>query len=85
MVVLSTNNIVTKSNIPEYILEAAEQEQIKRYEGNDLTQAVEELEQSMIEKALKLTGNNKAKTAKMLNIKRSTLYYKLDYYKLVEK
>jgi PAS domain S-box-containing protein len=85
MVVLSTNNIVTKSNIPEYILEAAEQEQIKRYEGNDLTQAVEELERSMIEKALKLTGNNKAKTAKMLNVKRSTLYYKLDYYKLVEK
>jgi len=85
MVVLSNNNIVLKSNIPEYILEAVEQQQIKKYEDNDLSQAVEELERSMIEKALKVTGYNKAKTAKLLNIKRSTLYYKLDYYKLIEK
>jgi PAS domain S-box-containing protein len=85
MVVLSNNNIVTMNNIPEYILKAAEETKIKKYEGNDLSQAVEELERSMIEKALKATGNNKAKTAKMLNIKRSTLYYKLDYYKLTDK
>ncbi|MBN2899523.1 MAG: sigma 54-interacting transcriptional regulator [Clostridia bacterium] len=85
MVVLSNNNIVTKSNIPEYILQAAEESNIKRYEGNDLSEAVEELERSMIEKALKATGNNKAKTAQLLNIKRSTLYYKLDYYGFTEK
>lgn len=85
MVVLSTNNIISKQNIPAYILEAAEEEQIKRYEGNDLSQAVEELEFNMIERALKITGHNKAKTAKLLNIKRSTLYYKLDYYKLLDK
>lgn len=82
MVVLSTNNIVTKNNVPAYIMDAVEQQQLKTYEGNDLSRAVEELERGMIEKALKTTGNNKAKTAKLLNIKRSTLYYKLDYYKL---
>lgn len=82
MVVLSTNNIIKKQNIPAYILEAVEKQQMKKYEGSDLSKAVEELERSMIEKALKATGFNKAKTAKLLNIKRSTLYYKLDYYKL---
>lgn len=82
MVVLSTNNIVTKDNIPDYILEAAAEAKIKSFQDNDLSMAVEELERSMIEKALKATDYNKAKTAKLLNIKRSTLYYKLDYYKL---
>lgn len=82
MVVLSTDNIVTKNNVPAYIMDVVEQQQLKKYEGNDLSRAVEELERNMIEKALKASDNNKAKTAKLLNIKRSTLYYKLDYYKL---
>ncbi|MCD5410402.1 MAG: sigma 54-interacting transcriptional regulator [Clostridiales bacterium] len=85
MVVLSPNNIITKEAIPEYIIEAVKKEKIRSYSGNDLTVAVEELERSMIVKALQTTNFNKAKTAKMLNLKRSTLYYKLEYYGLKKK
>ena len=35
-----------------------------------------------ITKALKMSNGNKAKAAKILNIPRTTLYYKIDQYKI---
>ena len=45
----------------------------------------ESLEKHLLEEALKASGNNKAKTARILGIKESALYYKLDKYHLTEK
>ena len=80
IVVLSNNNFISKTSIPEYIVESVEKDSVKKYDGNDLNGAVADLEKNMIERALRLSGNNKAKAAKILNIKRSTLYYKIDFY-----
>lgn len=48
----------------------------------DLEEAIKELEIKMITKAMKECKGNKADAAKLLNINRSTLYYKLNQYKL---
>jgi len=82
IVVLSNNNFISKASIPEYIVEAVEKDSIKKYDGNDLNGAVANLEKTMIERSLRLSGNNKVKAAKILNIKRSTLYYKMDFYNI---
>lgn len=48
----------------------------------DLEGAVGKLEKEMIQKALKTTNNNMIKAAKLLQIPRTTLYYKIEKYKL---
>lgn len=39
-------------------------------------------ERAAVERALKEAGGNKQKTAKLLNVSRSTLYRKLELYRL---
>ena len=51
--------------------------------GIDLEKLVENLERELIGKALALTGGNVAKTARLLNVARGTLRYKLEKYRLV--
>ena len=48
----------------------------------DLEGAVERLEKEMIQHALLVSNNSMAKAAKILQIPRTTLYYKLEKYKL---
>lgn len=48
----------------------------------DLNKILENTEKEAIENAMKLAENNKAKAAKILNIPRSTLYFKLKKYNM---
>lgn len=51
-------------------------------EGILLEDMVGEIEKGLIEKAVQITGGNVAKTARLLNIPRGTLRYKLEKYDL---
>lgn len=81
MVVLSNDGKITVKSIPEYI----RNENIRNYEYNDENkydlQITENIERKTIEKVMKMVHGNKNKAAKILNIKRSTLYYKLSKFK----
>lgn len=80
MVVLSSSSIIEKDDIPSYIIESTKNNQNEEEYPLDLTSAIEKLEIKNITKALEISKGNKAKAAKILNIPRTTLYYKLDLY-----
>ncbi|MCL5019804.1 MAG: sigma-54 dependent transcriptional regulator [Patescibacteria group bacterium] len=46
----------------------------------DLNENITQLEKDLIEKALRETGNNKTEASRVLGIKTSTLYYKMEKY-----
>ncbi|HKL11366.1 MAG TPA: helix-turn-helix domain-containing protein, partial [Clostridia bacterium] len=52
------------------------------YIDTDLNKAVQNLEINRISTVLKECGGNRKKAAQMLNIPRTTLYYKMDQYKI---
>lgn len=81
MVVISHDQLITKEHIPQYILDSIEEGKEKTIETENLEDNLRLVEVSMIKKALKETEGNKAKAAKLLNIPRTTLYYKLQQYK----
>jgi DNA-binding NtrC family response regulator len=51
-------------------------------EGIILDDVVGQVEKELVEKAYKITGGNVAKTARILNVPRGTLRYKLEKYQL---
>lgn len=53
--------------------------------SKDLTKTLENMEREMIINALKETAGVKQRAAKKLNIKTSTLYYKIEKYNITEK
>jgi DNA-binding NtrC family response regulator len=53
-------------------------------EGILLEATVEQLEKELIAQAARITGGNVAKTARLLNIPRGTLRYKMEKYELTE-
>ena len=53
-----------------------------QFESLELNPAVEQLEQSMIREALKQTGGNKSKAARLLAISERSLWYKVKNYQL---
>ncbi|MBZ9633114.1 sigma-54-dependent Fis family transcriptional regulator [Clostridium sp. FP1] len=97
MIVLSTEGKITLDTLPEYILENSEdkeklalytnESEILEQEQNkyNLAKIVESVEKNTIAEVLLSVGGNKQKAAKILNLKRSTLYYKLNQYGLLEK
>jgi PAS domain S-box-containing protein len=80
MVVLSSGGRITAESIPEYILDIVGESEDKDLDDYDLEGIVENLERKTIREVMKLADGNKQKAAKMLKIKRSTLYYKLEKY-----
>ena len=80
MVVLSDSSVIEKDAIPNYIVESSKSDIEEEEYPLDLTVATEKLEIKNIKKALEMSNGNKAKAAKILNIPRTTLYYKLDLY-----
>ena len=82
LVVLCTKDTITKDIIPSYILKSEEETSSKPKYPLDLNRAIEQLETDSIRKALEIAEGNKAKAAKILNIPRSTLYYKMELYKI---
>ena len=81
LVLFSRNGMITKNSIPDHIL--AENNK-KQKETFDLKENLKEKEINLIKKALEKTEGNKKSAAELLNIPRSTLYYKLDNYNLNE-
>lgn len=77
-VLLSPGDMIHEKALPEEMISEAflqRQEELK-----DLKQIRDIQEKELIEKTLKETMYNKSKTAKLLNIDRKTLYYKMEKY-----
>jgi PAS domain S-box-containing protein len=95
MIVLSTEGKITLDSVPDYILNNLEykdtvQTAIDDKKDNDvgkydLVNIIGNIEKKTIEEVLLLVDGNKQKAAKILNLKRSTLYYKLKQYGIQEK
>lgn len=83
LVILAEDNVVTTRHLPAVIesinkkTPSAEQLAEEFQTLLSLEQAVIDAEKKAIVNALGVAANNKAKAAKLLNIPRSTLYYKL--------
>ena len=87
MVVLSTEGKITLDSVPEYILKDGGGKKDIAIDGNgnkisngnkyNLVGILDSVEKKTIVEVLLLVGGNKQKAAKVLNLKRSTLYYKL--------
>lgn len=82
LIVFSKNGQITMESIPENILKVAAPKKDRTV--YDLQQITEKVEVETIEQVMKLVDNNKSQAAKLLNIPRSTLYYKIKYYGLDE-
>lgn len=82
LIVLCQDNKITKDLIPQYIRNSIRFKEPFERESFDLNQSTRQLEISLIEEALKITKGNMINTAKLLNIPRATLYYKMENYKI---
>ena len=69
-------------SIPTYILESNIENNLDEDYPLDLNKAITQLEVNTIKKALDISNGNKSKAAKILNIPRTTLYYKLEQYQI---
>lgn len=85
LVILSTNNKISIEDIPEEIINSRNLTPFIDVNINnsiDLKKTVEDFEKNIILNALAVTKGNKVQAAELLNIKRTTLYYKLDLYNI---
>ncbi|WP_439585784.1 sigma-54-dependent transcriptional regulator [Dyadobacter bucti] len=78
LVLLSKEEVATLSALPAEMITAMEDQQ--KPSGSDLKALQETHEKEMIEKVLQEVRYNKSKAAKLLNIDRKTLYYKIEKY-----
>jgi len=85
IVVLSEKQSITTDDIPSYILESSNLDLDDTNYPLDLSRARRDIEIKHILKALKVSDGNKSTAAKLLNIPRSTLYYKMDLYNIEDK
>jgi DNA-binding NtrC family response regulator len=79
-VVLSREQIITTQDLPpnvQHAMKASGPQDLGDVTPDDLNDAVERLENAMIEKALLQSGGNQVRAAAMLNISERTLRYKL--------
>ncbi|TEB15897.1 Transcriptional regulatory protein ZraR [Pelotomaculum sp. FP] len=88
LVVLADDNMITAQYLPLVIKNSNQKQGDNKITANfetliRLEEAIIEAERRTIINVLTLTGNNKAKAAKMLRIPRSTLYYKLQKLNIV--
>lgn len=81
LLVFSQEGEIKISNIPGHILSKQIVDDL-RDESFDLQKNIERVEYETIKKVMGMVGNNKSKAANILNIPRSTLYYKMNYYNM---
>ncbi len=82
LIVLNSDDSIGMDIVPSYIIENIKYKEINDEYPLDLGAAVEKVEKASIKRALEMTDGNKAKAAKLLNIPRSTLYYKMEVYNM---
>lgn len=78
LILLSKEEVAVLSALPAEMITAMEETQ--KNTGSDLKALQETHEKEMIEKVLQEVRYNKSKAAKLLNIDRKTLYYKIEKY-----
>ena len=87
MVVLSNKGHISINSIPEYILnnsKVKEKIEVDKDDKYNIEERVKSLEYNIIKEVMEITKGNKAKAAEILKIKRTTLYYKLKQYGLID-
>lgn len=85
LVVLARNNnrnIIDIDLLPENIIKKSTLKTKEKRNPYDLNAIISEVEKATIIKALEASGYNKKQAAKLLNIPRSTLYFKMDKYNI---
>jgi len=81
IVILSKHGKFDISHLPSDIVKKGKKSYFQAQENNiDLSKVISSKEKELIINALKICNNNKLKAAKMLNIPRSTLYFKMNKY-----
>lgn len=80
LVLLSKEDTATIQALPAEMISSLEE--VQRSAGSDLKALQETHEKEMIEKVLQEVRYNKSKAAKLLNIDRKTLYYKIEKYQI---
>ncbi len=85
-VLFTTGSVIEMASIPPEMTEpvAAKNEKEEFSDVKDLKSIQETTERHLIAKTLLDTGYNKAKTARLLNIDRKTLYLKMEKYNIKE-
>ncbi|WP_461614139.1 sigma 54-interacting transcriptional regulator [Clostridium sp. Marseille-QA1073] len=89
MVLLSNGECISVDSIPKYILSYEDEKyfvnkDIDLDDKYNLEKMVKTLESEIIGEVMNITGGNKVKAAEILKIKRSTLYYKLKQYNMLD-
>lgn len=89
MVLLSNVECISVDSIPKYILSYEEEKyfinkDIDSEDKYNLEKMVKTLECEIIREVMNITGGNKVKAAEILKVKRSTLYYKLKQYNMLD-
>lgn len=82
LMVMSPGDRISREQIPSYILNDVQPVAFIGEQVLDLTAAVARVEFETIRTALEKTNRNRAAAAKLLNIPRTTLYYKMQQYNL---
>lgn len=84
LLVMCPGDRITREQIPSYILSDVQPVAFSGEQTLDLTAAVARVESETIRLALEKADKNRAAAAKLLNIPRTTLYYKMQQYNLVK-
>lgn len=74
LIVFANNGVIHAESLPERIFSSSTEGESQSY---DLQARVAQMESDLIRNALKISQGNKMKASKLLNIPRSTLYYKI--------
>ncbi len=82
LLVMCSGDRITREQVPLYILNDVQPVALSGEQILDLNAAVARIESDTIRQALDKAGSNRAAAAKLLNIPRTTLYYKMEQYGL---
>ncbi len=82
LVVFSKNGNIAIESVPEQIIERSLDKAKEKESTFELESCVARTEIEVIRKVMEMVEGNKSRAAKILNIPRSTLYYKLNYYQM---
>ncbi|WP_350344530.1 sigma-54 dependent transcriptional regulator [Proteinivorax tanatarense] len=81
IVIMSDSNLITVKDIPQDLTQDQDQ-QPRRWQLPSEGISLEKLEKDLIQQALSKASNNKTQAAKLLNISRQALLYRIEKHKL---
>lgn len=86
IVVLSDDGRIKKEDVPNYIVDGLKPVEMndanEKFTSCDFNNSIKNLEVKMLTDAIKAANGNKTNAAKLLNINRTTFYYKIKLYNL---